>query len=139
MTRFEAHLSRAPREVADEVPAGSVPPLKLWRPPRGRAAAHGSGDEARARWRAGWLAPVTAAASVAAIAAAFATIASLGHDRPPPGATAAAKVPPFYMALRAGKVIRCCNLPIDATCEPPRQAVGSRSWPRRIRTSPSSQ
>ena len=102
MNMLEDRLRTALRDTGAEITPQSVPPLRLdgARPRAGRAAPAG-----RRRWAA-WLAPLAAAASVAAVFAASLAVSGAfrGHQRA--GGVAAAGrdavpagVPPYYVQL----------------------------------------
>ncbi len=102
MTTIEDQLRDALRELADDVPSGTVPPLRL-PPGRTRPGGASQGGGPRRLPPSRWLAPLAAAASVLAIAAGVAAVADHGRQPggPPLGAAAAAPgtVPPYYVAL----------------------------------------
>jgi hypothetical protein len=94
MSQIEDHLRDALTDVADEIPANSVPPLNLPADPDNVIRLAG-------RWNAGrrrWLAPAAAAAAVLAVAAGIAVSASL--PRPPHSSIPfSQQVPAYYIAL----------------------------------------
>jgi hypothetical protein len=100
MSMIENRLRDALHDVAGDVPADAVPPLRL--PPSRRRSGAGHVTTPRGLLSARWLAPLAAAASVLAIAAGITALADLSHRLPNPltGATPApGTVPPYYIAL----------------------------------------
>jgi hypothetical protein len=94
MSMIEKHLRSALREVADEVPEGGVPPLRL---PEGAEASPGAVRVLRTRR---WLAPAAAAAALLVIVAAVAVIAGLRHPKPEPSSGGDSdRAPAYYVAL----------------------------------------
>ena len=101
MNTLEDKLRAALEETAGEIRLHSVPPLRLDRRRRLRLLPAGG-----QRWR-GWLTPLAAAASVAAIVAgSVAAAGSLGHGHPAhpaarPHTGPFAGLPPYYLTLGA--------------------------------------
>src|SRR5437660_4702403 len=122
MTSLDERLRRAFREVANDVPADSVPPLVL--PPRRRRfwLSRGTPPIAQGRARA-WVAVASSAVLVGAVTFAATALASALHrhqvrgdvalDQPAqastpgtqnaPLATASAAVPRYYVALTSAR------------------------------------
>jgi hypothetical protein len=98
---IEEQLREALHELADEVPAGRVPPLRL--PYRAtRRSSAGNGDGRRYSPYTRWLAPLAAAASVLVIAAGIAYVAGIirpGGQQPSTNTLVPGTVPPYYVAL----------------------------------------
>ena len=98
---IEDQLRDALHDLADEVPASRVPPLRLpYRPTRRSHPANGNGR--RNLLSIKWLAPLAAAASVLGIAAGLAHVAGVIRSAggPPEASTLAPMgVPPYYVAL----------------------------------------
>ncbi|HET7016305.1 MAG TPA: hypothetical protein VFI65_20450 [Streptosporangiaceae bacterium] len=91
MSQIEVHLRQALADVADEVPADSVPPLNLLADTDNvvHLASHRGTDRRR------WLAPAAAAVAVLAVTAGIAVSASL--PRPPQTSDVSQRVPSYYI------------------------------------------
>jgi hypothetical protein len=111
MRVIEAKLRDALRELGEQVPAGSMLPLRL---PPGQADGNQAGMAARpdmapriggirtSRQLRRWLTPVAAAAAVLAIAVGVSTMSALGHhglDEHPRSGQLPGHVPPYYVAI----------------------------------------
>ncbi len=122
MNVLEDKVRTAMRETGDEIAPHSVPPLRL----RGAPRRPGLPRIAGRRWP-GWLAPVAAAASVAAVVAASLAISATFHGRPstgpavggtevPAGPRSALPVPPYFVALhRPGRRPMPGRTPVRST------------------------
>lgn len=109
MNTLESKLTAALRETGEEIPGGSVPPLRL---PPGRRRPALPGGARRHGWLT-WLTPLAAAAAVAGVVAGSLAISGTFGSRPQatgpaagplPGApaggpTALRRVPPYYVEL----------------------------------------
>jgi hypothetical protein len=102
MTPLEDRLRAAIRAKADEIPPGTVPPLRLPRPGAGfLSLAHRGGESKRppvARSSRRWLAPAAAAVLVTAVAAGSVAVSGALRGRQQPAALALG-VPRYYVAL----------------------------------------
>jgi hypothetical protein len=111
MRTIEVKLRDALRELGEQVPRGSTPPLRL---PAGQADGNHAGMAARtdvasrtggariARKLRRRLAPLAAAAAVLAIAVGVSTMAALAHHKPPAKTRSGVlpgDVPPYYVAI----------------------------------------
>jgi hypothetical protein len=102
MTQLEDRLRAAIRAKADDIPADTVPLLRLPRPGPGfLSLAHRGGESKRppaARFSRRWLAPAAAAVLVTAVAAGSVAVAGALRGRQQPTALALG-VPRYYVAL----------------------------------------
>jgi hypothetical protein len=107
MNSIEDRLAAAARAVADAVPEGSAPPLRL--PSSVQSAGHGLSVAGRRRFLIRILTPTMAAVAVLAVVATSLAIGR-GHDSGAPHSPATdallSAVPPYYVTLFAGPTVR---------------------------------
>lgn len=107
MNSLEDMLQETLEQIADRIPRSDVPPLRL-HPARHRLRR--PGGLGRGRW-AEWLAPLAAAAAVAAVIIASVTVSGTIGSRQRTGgvSVAAAGLPRYYVALRFSAHSTCCG------------------------------
>jgi hypothetical protein len=100
MTMFESQLRDALTRAGSEVPATSVPPLRLPDGATGFSPGGGRREDARPAARpARWLAPAASAATVLVIAAAAAFAIGVRHDQSAASGQGVSQVPRYYIAV----------------------------------------